>query len=65
MTQLFLRALSKAGRAINNPFAMGGSYVLPKQGDAARDFTKIVGDMRKVGADLKKVAGKALAQDGK
>ena len=65
MTQFFLRALSRAGRTINNPFAMGGVYVLPKQGDAGRDFTKVVGDMRLVGNDMKKVAGKALAQDGK
>lgn len=65
MAELLLRALFKAGRTINNPFAMGGSYVVPKRGDAQRDLGNIVGDMRKVGSDLNKSTEKALRQDSK
>ena len=64
MAEVLLRALMRAGRTLNNPFAMGGSYVVPQQGDAQRDFAKITGDMRKVGRDLRKTTNKAL-QDGK
>jgi hypothetical protein len=65
MAEILLRALARAGRSINNPFAMGGAYVLPKQGDAQKDFGRISGDMRRVGEDLKKTAEKALKQHGK
>lgn len=65
MAELILRALARAGRSINNPFAMNQGYVQPRPGDAQRDFSKVVGDMRKVGTDLREVARKELKRHGR
>ena len=65
MSELILRALSRAGRTINNPFSMGGEYVRPQHGDAQRDLYKVTGDMRKVGNDLRTVAKRELKPHGK
>ncbi len=65
MTALILRALSRAGHAINNPFNMNGGYVVPQRGEAHRDFVRVVSDMRKVGLDLNKVATKELKKNGR
>ena len=64
MAEVLMRALARAGRSINNPFAMNQGYVQPRAGDAQRDFAKIVGDMRKVGKDLQVVAQKELKRHG-
>lgn len=65
MTELILRALARAGRTINNPFAMGGDYVRPRPGDAQRDYEKISQDMRRIGSDLKRVASRELERHDK
>lgn len=54
-----LRLLARAGESLSNPFAVR-DYVLPRHGDAARDFMRISGDMRTVGADLRRVAQREL-----
>lgn len=64
MAELLMRALARAGRSINNPFAMNHGYIQPRRGDAQRDFAKVVGDMRKVGKDLKTVTNKELQSHG-
>jgi hypothetical protein len=65
MAEILLRVLYKAGRTINNPFSMGGSYVEPRRGDAQKDIVKIVGDMRQVGQDLRKKSDQTFKQYGK
>lgn len=65
MAELILRALARAGRSINNPFAMNQGYVYPRAGDAQHDFSKVVGDMRKVGNDLTKTTRKELKKHGR
>lgn len=65
MTALLLRALSRAGRTINNPFHMGRSYVLPDRGAPARDFQRIGKDMKTVGGDLRVTARRELEKHGK
>lgn len=65
MTALILRALTRAGQAINNPFSMDGRYVVPQRGDSGRDFIKITVDMRKVGRDMKKVSAEELKKHGR
>lgn len=64
MAELLMRALARAGRSINNPFAMNQGYVQPRAGDAQRDFGKVMGDMRKVGKDLREVTQKELKRYG-
>lgn len=59
-----LRWLARAGESLSNPF-VGRDYVLPRHGDAARDFTRISGDMRTVGADLRRVARQELQRHGR
>ena len=65
MTEVILRALMQAGRAINNPFAMNTGYVLPQRGDARADLGKVVGDMRTVGKDLEKTANQEVKRHGR
>lgn len=65
MAELLLRVLARAGHAINNPFSMGSEYVRPRHGDMTRDFHRVARDMKTVGSDLRKVAKKELAQNGK
>lgn len=62
MSERIFRALVRAGRAFNNPFAMDGRYVIPRRGEAQKDLSRIVTDMRKVGNDLRKVSNKELAK---
>ena len=59
-----LRLLARAGESLSNPF-VGRSYVQPRHGDAARDFARISGDMRTVGADLRRVAQQELQHHGR
>ncbi|WP_194945177.1 hypothetical protein [Limnohabitans sp. DM1] len=65
MSELILKVLRQAGRAIHNPFAMNNGYVLPRNGDARIDAIKLSGDMRVVGRDLKKTATQALQRHAK
>jgi hypothetical protein len=65
MTTMIFRVLSRASRVINNPFAMNRGYVVPRRGDSANDFKRVVLDMKKVGRDLKKVSSKELAKHGR
>lgn len=65
MTTLLLRVLARAGRSINNPFSMGGVYVVPQRGDQARDIRNIAQDMRVVGSRLKTTTERELQRYGK
>lgn len=65
MAELLLRVLARAGQTIYNPFSMGGEYVRPQKGDLARDFGRIAGDMRIVGADLTTVAVREVSKQPK
>jgi hypothetical protein len=64
MAEAILKMLANAGKALNNPFS-AGEYVKPTRGDVARDTRTVLGDMKKVGADLKKVTKRELASHGK
>ena len=46
MADLLLRALIKAGHALNNPFAMNQGYILPRHGDGRRDWQRVAGFKR-------------------
>jgi hypothetical protein len=65
MSELILKALRQAGRAIHNPFAMNAGYVLPRHGDSRNDAIRLSGDMRVIGSDLKKTATQELKRHGK
>jgi len=65
MSELILKALRQAGRAIHNPFAMNNGYVLPRHGDVRSDAIRLSGDMRVIGRDLKKIATQELKRHGK
>lgn len=65
MAELLLRMLVRAGETVHNPFSMGHQYVRPQRGDAAKDLQRVTGDMRRVGADLKKTAQDELRRHGK
>jgi hypothetical protein len=60
MSELILKVLRQAGRAIHNPFAMNNGYILPRHGDTQSDAIKLSGDMRVIGNDLKKTATQEL-----
>lgn len=55
--------LKRAGETVQNPFS-ARPYLRPQRGDAANDFTRLTGDMRKVGNDLRKVSRRELRQYG-
>lgn len=65
MSELILRALRQAGRAIHNPFAMNSGYVLPKHGDARADALWLSTDMRAIGKDLQKTAAQEIKRHAK
>lgn len=65
MSELILRVLRQAGRAIHNPFAMNAGYVLPKHGDARADAIRLSTDMRAIGKDLKKTASHEIKRHAK
>lgn len=65
MTDAILRLLAKAGKNIQNPFGSESRYVRPRQGDTARDASKIAADMRSIGGDLTRTAKRELAKHGK
>ena len=65
MTKYLLRALLKAGQVFENPFKMNSGYMIPSRRDARNDFARVVGDMRKVGADLRSSADKELNTHGR
>lgn len=62
MGKRLLRALASAGRTFDNPFSASRTYTLPHRGDSQKDFGKIIGDMRNVGSDLRKVSEKELVK---
>lgn len=65
MSKRFIRWLSFAGAALSAPLGPPAEYVRPRRGDNAQDFAKLVGDMRRVGSDLRQTALKELPQRGK
>ena len=65
MANTLLRALVKAGHALNNPFAMNQGYTLPRHGDGRRDWQRVAGDLHVVSKDLKKIAIRELKEHGR
>lgn len=65
MTALLLKALSRAGQTLHNPFNMGRTYVMPRRGEPARDFQRVTKDMKTVGNDLRTTAKRELQKHGK
>jgi hypothetical protein len=65
MGKRLIRWLSYAGSALALPLGSGSDYVRPRRGDNAADFARMVGDMRKVGNDLRTTAIKELRRNGK
>ncbi len=57
-----IRILSKSGIVFTNPFHPARAYQRPRRGDARNDFSRIVGDMRYVGADMRRVADQELSK---
>lgn len=62
MAEVLLRLLTKAGQQIPNPFGSERQYVKPRLGDGAGDSRTLIGDMSKIGGDLRKVAKRELAK---
>lgn len=65
MSKRLIRWLSHAGAVLSLPLGSRAEYLRPKRGDNARDLAVVVGDMAKVGADLRLTAGKELRRHGK
>jgi hypothetical protein len=65
MSKLIFRWLANAGTALQWPMDPGRDYVRPRRGDQARDLDRVVGDMAKIGGDLRKTATNELARHGK
>lgn len=64
MTTLF-RYLTRSGLVFGGSFYAPHDYLRPRRGDAANDFSKIMGDMRNVGADARKAAAAELKKHDK
>ncbi len=60
----FMRFLARSGAVFVNPFQPQRNYRRPHSGDAAKDFARISGDMRRVGSDLRRTSLKELAKHG-
>lgn len=58
----FMRILVRSGAFLTNPFYPDRGYHRPRRGDARNDFGRIVGDMRRVGADMTKTANRELGK---
>ena len=65
MTRFIIRSILRAGRVIENPLSMNGSYRVPKRGDARNDFNHVVADMKKISHDLRSTAREELKKYGR
>jgi predicted RNA-binding protein YlqC (UPF0109 family) len=65
MPRFLLRSIMKAGKILENPLAMSGSYTVPNRRDAHSDFGRIVGDMGNVSQSLRSVVRKELSKYGR
>ena len=43
---------------------LGRRYVQPRRGDHHKDFRRVIGDMTKIGGDLRNTAAKELSRHG-
>ena len=60
-----LRLLARSGINIVNPIGSRREYIVPRVGQANSDFSKVMGDMRNVGDDLRKNVNRELSTYGK
>jgi hypothetical protein len=65
MTRFLRRSLLQAGKLVNNPFWVDAPYNIPTPADAKRDFSIIIGDMRKVGRNLRSAVRVELKYHGR
>ena len=65
MAKYLFRALMKAGQVFENPFGMGNPYNIPSRRGARDDFKRVLGDMRKIGNQLRKVTERELSNNGR
>lgn len=65
MAGRLFRWLARAGYSLASPVAADSEYVRPRRGDTARDLTRLSGDMRAVGQDLRRTAQAELERCGR
>lgn len=65
MAKYLFRALMKAGQVFENPFAMGNHYTVHSRRGARDDFKRVLGDMRKIGNQLRNVTDRELSNNGR